>query len=136
MANKITISVLSGSRNLRSGSSASESFEIMKDYWQGRFSAVAPDKPDFIVLPEACDRFLDMSEDAKEEYTLYRENETPAFFNGLAKKFNSAVVYNTRNNNRNTTFACSRTGELAGKYYKVIPNDDRNGAGDSSGKRG
>ena len=121
MANKIRISVLSGSRTLKSGETAEKSFEIMKNYWRDRFEAVASDKPDFIVLPEACDRFLDMSESLKEDYAWYRENESPKFFNGLAKKFNSAVVYNTKNNNRNTTFACTKSGEIAGKYIKAFP---------------
>lgn len=121
MANKVRVSVLSGSRNLRSVGSAADSYEIMKTYWRGRFEAVSPDKPDFVVLPEACDRFLDMEDDVKREYAWFRENETPEFFNGLAKEFDTAVVYNTRNNNRNTTFACSRTGELAGVYLKTFP---------------
>jgi len=121
MSKKIKISVMSGTRDLRSTTSALASFEIMKDYWRDRFDKVAADKPDFIVLPEACDRFLDMDESVKIEYDLLRENESPAFFNGLAKEFDSAVIYNIRHDDCNTTFACSRTGNLAGKYIKTYP---------------
>jgi len=121
MSRKIKISVMSGTRDLRSTSSAAASFKIMKDYWRDRFNKVAPDKPDYVVLPEACDRFLDMNESMKTEYGLFRENESLDFFNGLAREFDSAVIYNTRHDDRNTTFACSRTGELAGKYIKAFP---------------
>ncbi len=121
MARKIKISVMSGSRTLKCGPTAKESYEIMKNYWRDRLSMVSPDNPDFIVLPEACDRFLDMEDSMKSEYAPFRENESPAFFNGLAKELNSAIVYNTRHNNRNLTFACSRTGELTGEYIKAFP---------------
>ena len=121
MSRKIKISVMSGTRDLRSASSAAASFKIMKDYWRDRFDKVASDKPDYIVLPEACDRFLDMNESMKTEYSRFRENESLAFFNGLAREFDSAVIYNTRHDDRNTTFACSRTGDLAGKYIKAFP---------------
>lgn len=121
MSRKIKISVMSGTRDLRSNSSAVASFEIMKDYWREMFDKVAPDKPDYIVLPEACDRFLDMDETIKAKYSWLRENESPNFFNSLAKEYDSAVVYNTKNDDRNTTFACSRTGKLAGKYIKTFP---------------
>lgn len=112
---------MSGTRNLRSVSSALESFNLMKNYWREKFDKVAPDNPDYVVLPEACDRFLDMSESLKAEYSVLRETQSPAFFNSLAKENDTAVVYNTKHENRNTTFACSRSGELAGKYIKTFP---------------
>jgi hypothetical protein len=121
MSKYVKISVLSGTRDLISCSTAKDSFDKMKEYWRDRFSKVAPDRPDFIVLPEACDRFLDMTEKMKKEYSWFREKESPGFFNGLAAEFDAAVVYNTRNDNRNTTFACSRNGKLAGKYFKMFP---------------
>lgn len=121
MSRKIKISVMSGTRNLRSVSSALESFNLMKNYWREKFDKVAPDNPDYVVLPEACDRFLDMSESLKAEYSVLRETQSPAFFNSLAKENDTAVVYNTKHENRNTTFACSRSGELAGKYIKTFP---------------
>lgn len=121
MANKVRISVLTGSRDLRSGSTAGESFGIMKDYWRSAFERVVPDKPDVIVLPEACDRFLDMNEKEIKDYAYFRENESPGFFNSLAREYDSAVIYNTRHENKNTTFACNRNGDFAGKYIKAFP---------------
>lgn len=121
MADRIKISVLSGTRDLKSGATASESFEDMKNYWRDRFMQVAPENPDFIVLPEACDRILNIDEEIAEDYTWFRENESFQFFNGLAKEFNAAVVYNIRLDNYNTTVACSRSGDVVGKYIKTFP---------------
>ena len=35
----------------------------MKSHWKGRLAQVLPDKPDLIVLPEACDRPGGISQD-------------------------------------------------------------------------
>lgn len=121
MSRKIKISVLSGSRTLKSADSAGKSIEIMKKYWKDRFGQVVCDRPDFIVLPEACDRFLDMDSGMIHEYNEIRTIEIPSFFSGLAREYDTAVVYNTKLNKKNTTVACSRTGEKAGEYIKVFP---------------
>ncbi|MFO7612254.1 MAG: carbon-nitrogen hydrolase family protein [Clostridia bacterium] len=121
MARKVKISILSGSRTLESASSAIKSFGIMKDYWISQFEQVAYDRPDFVVLPEACDRFLDMDGSVVAEYDDIRENEIQVFFSKLALDYRTGIVYNTRIANRNTSYACMPDGALAGRYDKVFP---------------
>jgi predicted amidohydrolase len=121
MARKIRIAVMSGSRDIKGKSTAVDTYRGMQDYWLQEFENVIYDNPDYIVLPESCDRVLDIDESIRLEYHELRQQKTVEFFSGLAREFNSGIVFNANINNRNTSFAVKEDGEIAGVYNKVFP---------------
>ncbi len=121
MARRIRIAVMSGTRELRAKSTAIDTYRTMQDYWRQEFENVIYDKPEFIVLPEACDRVLDIDETQKQEYLNLRNQKTVDFFCGLAKEYKCGIVFNSTINKRNTSFAVADNGRITGKYDKVFP---------------
>jgi len=49
-------------------------------YWKHHFPRVLPDKPDLIVVPEACDRPRGISADKQKEYYRIRKNQVRDYF--------------------------------------------------------
>lgn len=121
MARKIRLAVMSGTRDIRGKATAVDTYRGMQDYWLLQFENVIYDKPDFIVLPESCDRVLDIDESMMLEYHELRQQKTVDFFSGLAREFGSGIVFNANIDNRNTSFAVKENGEIAGIYNKVFP---------------
>ena len=121
MARNVRIAVLSGTRDIKGKSTAEGSYRAMQDYWLSSFESVIYDRPDFIVLPESCDKVLDMDESLKPGYKDLKQQKTVEFFSGLAREFGTHVVFNSNIDNRNTSFAVNPNGEIAGRYFKVFP---------------
>ena len=58
----------------------------MIKYWQNKFAQVLSDRPDLIVVPEACDRPANFSFDKQREYYRWRRNQIRNFFASVAKE--------------------------------------------------
>ena len=65
-----------------------DAVDAMKKHWQQWLDVVLPDKPDLIVVPEACDRFPEHSLEERLAYYTYRGDQMRDFFADAAKKMN------------------------------------------------
>ena len=95
-------------------------------HWRGLFARVLPDRPDLIVVPEACDRPTGLSRDKLNEYYLVRKNQVRDFFARVARENRCYIVYSARRAMpdgtwRNSSVMIDRKGDVAGIYNKNHP---------------
>jgi len=95
----------------------------MTAHWKGRFSQVLPDRPDLIIVPEACDRPAGFSSDKRLEYYRVRKDQIQKFFAQVAKENNCYIVYSAAREMkdgtwRNSSIMLDRSGNVAGIYNK------------------
>lgn len=138
MANYVKISSL-GPAPLVIGAtvSAEEAVQKMIAHWQRMLSFVLPDKPDLIVLPEACDRPSKASypTDKRMEYYRVRGDRIRDFFASVAAEHGCYIVYPSHmqaedGSWRNTAQLIDRQGHVAGAYHKnhLVPDEyNKNG---------
>ncbi len=98
----------------------------MISHWRGRFAQVLPDKPDLIVVPEACDRPGGFSREKLGEYYQVRQDQIRDFFAETARKNKCYIVYSAYRQlpdgtGRNSSVLIDRRGNIAGIYNKNHP---------------
>lgn len=117
---------------------AQEVVDFMIDFWQSRFEQVLSDKPDLIVVPEACDRPApdDFPLERRLEYYRRRKDQIRNFFAQTAKENNCYIVYSAGREVedgswRNSSVILDRKGEVAGVYNKnhLVMEKEKNEAG-------
>lgn len=54
--------------------------EMSIEFWKGRLQQVLPSKPDLIVLAEACDRPIGLTQQEQFAYFIQRKNQIQDFF--------------------------------------------------------
>jgi hypothetical protein len=113
--------------------------ERMIAFWRGRFAQVLPDKPDLIVVPEACDRPRGLSDKALDAYFAARKDRIRDYFAGVAKENRCYVVYSAKrqlagDSWRNSSVLFDRAGTAAGTYDKNHPTIGEMDAGIRAGK--
>ncbi|MBL4574682.1 MAG: carbon-nitrogen hydrolase family protein [Opitutaceae bacterium] len=123
MANYVKISTIGAPTLPVKPGSNEEALEIMKVHWQKLFSEVLPDRPDVIVVPEACDRFPAHTHDERKEYYRFRGNQMRDFFAEIAKEHRCYIAYSAAREVedgtwRNSTQLIDRNGEILGIYNK------------------
>ncbi|MDF2685118.1 MAG: carbon-nitrogen hydrolase family protein [Clostridia bacterium] len=92
-------------------------------HWKEELEKVLHDKPDIIVLPEACDRPQNFSKEQKIPYYKERKDKILDFFRDIANKNKCYIAYSAaREINdgswRNSTQIIDRQGNIAGIYNK------------------
>jgi hypothetical protein len=92
-------------------------------HWRGRFDQVLPEKPDLILVPEACDRFPGHSMKERLEYYRGSREGLLEFFRETAKANGCYIGYSAiraleDGTWRNSTRIIDRGGETAGIYNK------------------
>ncbi len=92
-------------------------------HWRGRFAQVLPDKPDLIVVPEACDRPAGFSREKCLEYYRVRRDQVQKFFAKTARENHCYIVYSAAREMedgtwRNSSVLIDRAGEVVGAYNK------------------
>jgi hypothetical protein len=92
-------------------------------HWRNRFAQVLPDRPDLIVVPEACDRPAGFPLDKRLKYYRVRKRQVQDFFARVAKENNCYIVYSAAREMkdgswRNSSVMLDRTGNIAGIYNK------------------
>jgi predicted amidohydrolase len=97
--------------------------ESMIAHWRGRFAQVLPDRPDLIVVPEACDRPSGFSLKKRLQYYRVRKNQVRDFFARTAKENNCYILYSAAREMedgtwRNSSVLLDRKGNIAGIYNK------------------
>ncbi len=95
-------------------------------HWRGRFAQVLPDKPDLIVVPEACDRPAGLSQEKLLEYYKVRKDQVQNFFAQVARQNHCYMVYSAYRlmpdgSKRNSSVLIDRRGNVVGIYNKNHP---------------
>jgi hypothetical protein len=134
MANHVTISCL-GPRPLVVEDASippQEVVERMIQHWQGQLDRVLPDRPDLIVLPEACDR-PDQGKFPLEPRLAYyraRKNQIRDFLADVAKQHHCYIAYSAHTEAedgswRNSMQLIDREGQVMGAYHKnyLVPDE-------------
>lgn len=123
----ITIATLGPSpASISSNVKPQEVVKRMISHWRGRFAQVLPDKPDLIVVPEACDRPGGFGRDKLSEYYKVRKDHIRDFFAETARQNNCYIVYSAYRQlpdgtGRNSSVLIDRKGNVAGIYNKNHP---------------
>ena len=124
MSRKIRVSTLGGENLSTSYEEGMEKAVVkMIQYWEGRLSRILHDKPDLIVLPECCDRYVNFTTKELLDYYDYRENRMLEYFSSVAKENScyiaySAVMPDKDGKNRNAIMMIDRHGKVMGRYNK------------------
>ncbi len=95
----------------------------MIEHWRGRLDQVLPDRPDLILVPEACDRPLNWPADRAKEYYAVRKDQVLDFFSEAARQNRCYVAYSAKHQVedgtwRNSTRIIDRSGQVVGTYNK------------------
>ena len=108
-------------------------------HWKHHFSRVLPDRPDLIVVPEACDRPRGISPDRLKDYFRIRKNQVRDYFAQVARDNDCYVVYSAKRTVadgtwRNSSVMIDRKGEVIGIYNKNHPTIGENDGGILAGR--
>ena len=113
----------------------------MIGFWQERIERVLPDRPDLIVLPEACDRPADFAAhwDIEKRYYEVRGDRILKYFQSVAKENNCYIVYAYKHkvkdgSFRNSSVMIDRQGKVIGVYNKNYPTIGEMKRGVKAGK--
>ncbi len=95
-------------------------------HWRDRLDEVLPDRPDLIVVPEACDRYPQHSMAERKEYYTFRGDRIRDFFAAVAAENHCYVAYSAARklddgSYRNSTDLIGRDGGSVGVYKKNYP---------------
>lgn len=124
MANRVTISAVgpfapTGHR----GIAGQAALDVMREFWTRELAQVLPDKPDLIVVPEACDRFPEHTREERRAYYQLRGDTFRDFFAAVARDSRCYVAYSAARELedgswRNSTQIIDRQGRVVGIYDK------------------
>ena len=124
MAKKITLSAL-GPRPLAGEPSRphQQAVDEMIRHWKAQFEQVLPDRPDLIVVPEACDRYANHSVEQRLQYYRTRGDQIRDVFASTAREQLCYIAYSAARELpdgtwRNSTQILDRAGNVAGIYNK------------------
>ncbi|MHC4517534.1 MAG: carbon-nitrogen hydrolase family protein [Planctomycetota bacterium] len=92
-------------------------------HWKREFAQVLPDRPDLIVVPEACDRPAGFPLDKRLAYYRVRKKQVRDYFAQVAKDNHCYVVYSAAREMedgtwRNSSVLIGRDGKVVGVYNK------------------
>ena len=126
MANYVKISTINTSALASNGLTGQAAVDRMLAHWEATLQQVLPDKPDLIVIPEACDRYLDMVGEARLSYYRTRGNQVRDMMMAVAKKHHCYITYSAARQLddgswRNSTQLIDRNGSIVGIYNKNHP---------------
>lgn len=100
-----------------------QTVEGMIDHWRRQLDQVLSDRPDIIVLPEACDRPRGYSIEKRFEYYDARQHRFRDLFAEIAAEHGCHIVYPSHirmedGTWRNAAQFIGREGRIIGEYYK------------------
>jgi hypothetical protein len=123
MARHVTISSLGPAQMFGVKLFGQEAVDYMIEHWNNQIRPVLADKPDLIILPDACDRFPQHSIEERKEYYQFRGNKMLDFFSSIARENNCYIAYSAARlmqdgTFRNSTQLIDRQGKVTGIYNK------------------
>jgi hypothetical protein len=103
-----------------------QAVESIIAHWKRQFAQILPDRPDLIVVPEACDRPSGFSGEKLQEYYKIRKDQVQQFFAQIARENNCYMVYSAYRlmpdgTKRNSSVLIDRKGNVVGIYNKNHP---------------
>ncbi len=137
MARKVKISVLSGHRpNQYHGEMKVDiAIKAMQEYWINELQQAVNEKSDVVLLPEACDRYLDLNPSFAKEFYEAKIHVMPDFFANYAKEHKITIVYSGKLENTNSSVVFNQDGNVVSTYNKVFPMIDEIKDGIIPGKK-
>jgi len=104
--------------------------EAMVEHWRAKLAQVLPDRPDLIVVPEACDRPANMPRDRLVAYYEARGERVFEFFARTARENRCHIAFSNKyqledGTWRNGTRIIGPDGQVLGAYYKnhLVPSE-------------
>jgi len=70
-----------------------EAVDHMISHWGNMLDQVLPDRPDLIVVPEACDRYAEHSQEEQKQYYRVRKDQVRDFFARVARANHCYIAY-------------------------------------------
>ncbi|GAA3413502.1 carbon-nitrogen hydrolase family protein [Paenibacillus hodogayensis] len=111
-----------------------EAVEMMAAHWQRELDRVLPDRPDLIVVPEACDRPYQHPIEKRNAFYRTRGNRIRDLFAENAKRHQCYITYPAHiempdGTWRNSVQLIGRDGEIVGFYHKnhLVPSEQSDG---------
>jgi len=126
MVNRVRISTI-GARPMRIDPGTEQAaVDRMIAYWREQLDGVLCDRPDLIVLPEACDRYPAQSLEDRLSYYRTRGPQVLDFMRGIAHEHGCHIAYSAARQVpdgtwRNSTQIIGREGRVLGIYNKNHP---------------
>jgi len=139
MANKVKISVIASSvPAMETSVSMKPTVGKVGGYLRDQIAQTLPDKPDLIVLPEACDRPPNFKINERFDYYRLRGNRMLETLAGIAREHHCYITYPAVRSLpdgtwRNSVQLIDRQGRVAAIYDKYHPTIGENEAGIMSG---
>ena len=128
MANYVRISAIGAAGVQRPGGAGGQAVEGMIEHWRQKFEKVLPDRPDLIVVPEACDSYMEHvgRPELLREYCQARGEKVRDFFAAVAKRHSCYITYPAfrilpDGTYRNSVQLIDRNGQIVGIYDKNHP---------------
>jgi Carbon-nitrogen hydrolase len=123
MANYVKISTICVAAINSNGLSGQAAVDRMIEHWTVKLQQVLIEKPDLIVLPEACDRYSDLTGDDRLAYYKVRGNQVRDMMLETARKHQCYIAYSAirqveDGSWRNSTQMIDRNGDVIGIYNK------------------
>ena len=125
---QVVVSVIGGMKPAQFGNklTGEEGFQRVIEVWKTKFSKVLPNRPDLIVMPEACDRYSQWSAEERPLQEKIRGDRFLNFVRSVAKENNCYIACSLKHQTAdgkkyNSTFLIDRKGEIACRYDKVYP---------------
>jgi predicted amidohydrolase len=124
VARNIVVSCLGPGRlPVDSDASIDAALRAARSHLRAGIEAVLPDRPDLIILPEACDRPDFFSLERRRDYFRAAGTTNLDFARSAARDNNCVVAFSTIRDAgdgtwRNSTFVIDRKGDIAGSYDK------------------
>lgn len=105
--------------------------EQMIGFWRGRLEQVLPDRPDLILVPEACDRYAAHDLRQRQAYYRTRGDQVREFFAAVAREQACHIAYSAArllpdDTWRNSTQLIGPQGQVLGVYDKNHPTIPEN----------
>ena len=125
--------------HLNQGLQDKQVIDKVTSFWQSELKQVLPDKPDLVVIPEACDRPQGWRGDRLWRYYRARGDSIELFFRKVARENKMYVVYPAVRKLQdgrwyNTIAFIDREGKVLGYYKKNFPTIGEIEQGISPGK--
>jgi predicted amidohydrolase len=98
------------------------------EYWKEELNKVLPNRPDLILLTEACDRPGGLTTEEQFNYYKVRKNQILDYFSSVAKANHCYIAFGMKREENgtwwNSCMLLDREGKVAGIYNKNFPTID------------
>lgn len=125
-SNYVKVAVIGGIPRMNKNQEPQKLVDQVIEFWGKQLKQVLPDKPDLIVLPEACDRPSGMSREEQFNYYHIRKDQVKEYLASAAKENHCYIAFGTKRQSEdgiwyNSAYILDREGRETGVYNKNFP---------------